>query len=569
MPAGFSGIEPGEAVLVEFGRSRQALGVVLGPARGEAPGVELKPILDRVRADGPLLPRLTLDFARWISEDYLAPPAVVLRSMLPPGMLERLELVAEWSAVRRAEPSEAVARRRSAGAGLSAVDRSDAARGRPAAGTDLDAGRRAGAASRRLCAHRGRGVDQPRLDADGGDGRAALRAVAAAHGRGTDGGWRRRRCGSARTAAAGAAARLAAAEWRTRRPGRDHGAAAAQWRATGRASGTPRRPATAERHGRSRRPGGRRGISTPRLRHGRGLDPAWPGGRRGRNGRAGHSPGARPDAAARARQARTSPRRRPKRWRRSIAAAEPRPATPLLLDGVTGAGKTAVYVEAIAEPRSTGRPVLVLVPGDRARAAARRPAPGRPRRGDRAPPFRPGRGERADEWRRIRAGAVDVVVGTRTAFAAPLADVGLIVVDEEHDAAYKSDRTPRLQARDAALALARLAGAAVVLGSATPSVESVGRVREGRYRHASCPDRPSGAPPGSRSSICGPSWPTAIAASCRALSRRPWPIAAAGRAGDPRDQPPRDGVRRRVPRLRPRPALPRVRADRSSSTRPA
>jgi primosomal protein N' (replication factor Y) len=73
--------------------------------------------------------------------------------------------------------------------------------------------------------------------------------------------------------------------------------------------------------------------------------------------------------------------------------------------------------------------------------------------------------------------------------------VGLIIVDEEHDAAYKSDRTPRLQGRDAALALARLAGAAIVLGSATPSVESVGRVRQGRYRHAVLPDRPSGAPP--------------------------------------------------------------------------
>jgi primosomal protein N' (replication factor Y) len=69
------------------------------------------------------------------------------------------------------------------------------------------------------------------------------------------------------------------------------------------------------------------------------------------------------------------------------------------------------------------------------------------------------------------------------------------VVDEEHDAAYKSDRTPRLQARDAALALARLAGAAVVLGSATPSVDSVGRVQMGAYRHAVLPERPSGAPP--------------------------------------------------------------------------
>ncbi|MGD0247640.1 MAG: hypothetical protein ABSB75_01165, partial [Candidatus Limnocylindrales bacterium] len=94
VPPRLAGIEDGEAVLVEFGRSRQALGVVLGPARGEALA-DVKPILARVRADGPLLPRLTLDFARWLSEEYLAPPAATLRSMLPPGMLERLELVAE------------------------------------------------------------------------------------------------------------------------------------------------------------------------------------------------------------------------------------------------------------------------------------------------------------------------------------------------------------------------------------------------------------------------------------------------------------------------------------------
>src|SRR5437762_1731910 len=82
---------------------------------------------------------------------------------------------------------------------------------------------------------------------------------------------------------------------------------------------------------------------------------------------------------------------------------------------------------------------------------------------------------RADEWRRIRRGDVDVVVGTRLAVLAPLADVGLIVVDEEHDPAYKSDRTPRLQARDVAVALGGLAGAPVVLGSATPSVETEGK----------------------------------------------------------------------------------------------
>ena len=94
VPRRLGDLEDGEAVLVEFGRSRQALGVVLGPARGAGPA-DAKPILARVRADGPLLPRLTLDLARWVSEEYLAPPAATLRSMLPPGMLERLELVAE------------------------------------------------------------------------------------------------------------------------------------------------------------------------------------------------------------------------------------------------------------------------------------------------------------------------------------------------------------------------------------------------------------------------------------------------------------------------------------------
>src|SRR5207342_2336034 len=106
-----------------------------------------------------------------------------------------------------------------------------------------------------------------------------------------------------------------------------------------------------------------------------------------------------------------------------------------------------------------------------------------------------GDGERADEWRRIRSGDVDVVVGTRLAVLAPLADVGLVVVDEEHDAAYKSDRTPRLQARDVAIRLGSLAGAAVVLGSATPAVESVGLARTGTYDRVVLPERPVGAAP--------------------------------------------------------------------------
>ena len=94
VPDALADLEPGEAVLVEFGR-RQALGIVLGETAAAPTGVLPKPIVERVRADGPLLPPLGLRLARWIAAHYLAPPALVLRAMLPPGMLERLELVAE------------------------------------------------------------------------------------------------------------------------------------------------------------------------------------------------------------------------------------------------------------------------------------------------------------------------------------------------------------------------------------------------------------------------------------------------------------------------------------------
>ena len=176
----------------------------------------------------------------------------------------------------------------------------------------------------------------------------------------------------------------------------------------------------------------------------------------------------------------------------AIAARNPRP---LLLDGVTGSGKTAIYVEAIAASLDTGRPALVLVPEialalplvDRLRSDLDvRIAIVHSGLGD---------GERADEWRRIRAGDVDIVVGTRLAVLAPLSDVGVVIVDEEHDAAYKSDRTPRLQARDCAIRLAEFAGAALVLGSATPAVDSVGRARAGEYDRVMLPVRPVGAPP--------------------------------------------------------------------------
>jgi primosomal protein N' (replication factor Y) len=177
---------------------------------------------------------------------------------------------------------------------------------------------------------------------------------------------------------------------------------------------------------------------------------------------------------------------------RAITTGDPRP---LLLDGVTGAGKTAIYVEAIAAALERGRPALVLVP----EIALALPLVDRLRADLDARVALVhsglGAGERADEWRRIRAGDVDIVVGTRLAVVSPLADVGLVIVDEEHDQAFKSDRTPRLQARDTAIRLGELAGAAVILGSATPAVDSLGRALDGRYDRVVLPTRPTGRPP--------------------------------------------------------------------------
>ncbi len=341
----------------------------------------------------------------------------------------------------------------------------------------------------------------------------------------------------------GAAAATAAA-------GDAAGAAAAG--AAGRSRGPPADGGLAgARGGRAPRAGTATSLDPARPGRGRGAREAAPAARRRQAGRRGTRPeGVGPDGAAGG-----GARRDPGGGRRVGDA------TPLLLEGVTGAGKTTVYAEAIAETL-IGRPAgPVLVP----EIALAMPLVDRLRADLDAEiailHSGLGEGERADEWRRIRAGGVDVVVGTRTALTAPLADVGLIVVDEEHDAAYKSDRTPRLQARDAALALARLAGAAVVLGSATPSVESVGRAREGRYRHAVLPERAQ-----RRAAPCrgrGPARRAGRRQPRPALGRRcgpPWQSLPDGRAGDPGHQPPRHGLGGGLPRLRPRPALPGVRA---------
>jgi primosomal protein N' (replication factor Y) len=147
-----------------------------------------------------------------------------------------------------------------------------------------------------------------------------------------------------------------------------------------------------------------------------------------------------------------------------------------LLQGVPAA-RRGVYAHAIRTALDLGRPALVLVP----EIALARPMLEVIQEGTAVTVLHSGlsEGDRADAWQLIRDGGARVVIGTRVALLAPLEDVGVVIVDEEHDAAYKSERTPRYQARDAALDLGRLAGAPVVLGSGTADLVSVGRARRG------------------------------------------------------------------------------------------
>ena len=152
-----------------------------------------------------------------------------------------------------------------------------------------------------------------------------------------------------------------------------------------------------------------------------------------------------------------------------------------LLKGVTGSGKTEVYLALADRVRQHGRQALLLVP----EIALTPVLAGRVRArfGDRVAIQHSGlsTGERHDQWHRVRRGEVDVVVGTRSAVFAPLERVGLIVVDEEHDGSYKQDEAPRYHGRDVAIVRGTQQQALVVLGSATPSLESFHNATRGRY----------------------------------------------------------------------------------------
>ncbi len=166
------------------------------------------------------------------------------------------------------------------------------------------------------------------------------------------------------------------------------------------------------------------------------------------------------------------------------ALKQPQEARPLLLHGVTGSGKTEVYLQAIAGVLAAGKTALVLVPEIsltpqtierfKARFSDRK---------DRIAVLHShlSDGERHDEWFKIHEGRAGIVIGARSAIFAPLENLGIIIVDEEHEPSYKQEETPRYQARDVAVVRAKLEGCVVLLGSATPSLESYENACRGKY----------------------------------------------------------------------------------------
>ncbi len=173
----------------------------------------------------------------------------------------------------------------------------------------------------------------------------------------------------------------------------------------------------------------------------------------------------------------------------------PRPAPPVfLLHGVTGSGKTEVYLQALAHTLAQGKGAIVLVPEISLTPQTVERFKARFHHG----PLRTlvavlhshlSAGERHDEWHKIRQGRARIVIGARSAVFAPVEPLGLVVVDEEHEHSYKQEEAPRYHARDVAVVRAQREGAVVVLGSATPSLESYYNARRGKYRLLELPRR--------------------------------------------------------------------------------
>lgn len=166
---------------------------------------------------------------------------------------------------------------------------------------------------------------------------------------------------------------------------------------------------------------------------------------------------------------------------------------PFLVHGITGSGKTQVYIEAVAVARQNNRQAIVLVPeiALTSQIVSRFKA----RFGDDVVVMHSklSTGERYDAWQRLRLKQASIVIGARSAIFAPLVDIGIIIMDEEHEFTYKQEETPRYHTRQVALTRARLAGAVVVMGSATPAVETYYQALHGQYTMLTMSKRVAGA----------------------------------------------------------------------------
>ncbi len=163
--------------------------------------------------------------------------------------------------------------------------------------------------------------------------------------------------------------------------------------------------------------------------------------------------------------------------------------SPFLLHGVTGSGKTEVYIRAMRVALELGRSALMLVP-----EIALTPVFSRRLRahfGDQVAIFHSSlsRGQRFDEWTRVRSGDARIVIGTRSAVFAPIENLGLVIVDEEHESTYRQQDSPHYNGRDTAIVRAQKQSAVVILGSATPSLESFHNATTGKYKYLELPTR--------------------------------------------------------------------------------
>ena len=177
----------------------------------------------------------------------------------------------------------------------------------------------------------------------------------------------------------------------------------------------------------------------------------------------------------------------------AIAAANERAdGSVVVLDGVTGSGKTEVYLRAIEDVVEAGRSACVLVP--EISLTPQTVGRFRSRFGDDVAVLhsRLAAGERYDQWDLVRTGAARIVVGARSALFAPFRDIGLIVIDEEHESSYKQGSSPRYHAREVAAQMAAISGATLVLGSASPSMEALARCKAGVWTRVSMPERVTG-----------------------------------------------------------------------------